>query len=287
MLPEISFGSITIPTFFIVISFSLSLLTLYLSRRVDLFSKNRQQAFDLALILMTAGFVGGRLFHIFYEEWPFYKKYPWQMFYFWQGGFVFFGGFITAVAVTWIYCRWRKISFLNWADFFAPLLSLGHAFGRIGCFLSGCCYGQYCDLPFSINGRHPTTLYLFIGEVFIYFYLLFYERKIIRLQDKENSNLSELKEINKESFYTGAVFMKWLLLHSLLRFYTEYFRDDFRGIFINVGPLGHWSVSQLICFILILTALLYFISKSAVCLRFCSRQKTDHLADSHKIPNLR
>ena len=285
MLPEISFGSITIPTFFIVISFSLSLLTLYLSRRVDLFTKNRQQAFDLALILMIAGFVGGRLFHIFYEEWPFYKKYPLQMLYFWQGGFVFFGGFITAVVATWLYCRWRQTSFLSWADFFAPLLSLGHAFGRVGCFLSGCCYGQYCDLPFAINGRHPTTLYLFIGEVCIYFYLLFYEKRILRLQAKENFNQKEMKLQNQESLYTGAVFMKWLLLHSLLRFYTEYFRDDFRGVFINIGPLGHWSVSQLICFILILIALLYFISKSAVCLRFYNRQKTAHLADSHKIPN--
>ncbi len=249
MMPLITFGGISIPTFFVVISLSLSFLVIYLSHRAEARDMNRQAAFDIAIILMVTGFIGGRLMHVFYEEWPYYQKYPLQVLYFWQGGYVFFGGFILSAVSVYAYCKMKKIDFLAMADFFAPLLSLSHAFGRLGCFFAGCCYGSKCDLPWAIEQRHPTVLYLIIGELLIFSYLRFFEKRL------EKMRRPDLK---------GSVFVKWVMLHSFLRLMVEYYRDDFRGAFYEWPLLGRLSVSQMICVILILLSTGFFISRSSV-----------------------
>ncbi len=247
MMPYLTIGSVTIPTFFIVISLSLSFVIIYLEQRLDNFSGDRRIAYDAVILLMITGIIGGRLMHIFYEEWPYYQKYPIQTLYFWQGGFVFWGGFLFAVFCGFIYSRIKKADFFLYGDFFAPLLSIGHSFGRLGCFFAGCCFGIKCELPWSIEGRHPTALYLAIGELLIFAYLLFFEKKIRSL------NRPELK---------GSVLVKWILLHSLLRYFVEFFRDDFRGAFFDMPLVGSLSVSQLISFVLILFCFGFFIMKS-------------------------
>ncbi len=240
-MPFIDIGSVKVPTFFLVISASLTVLLFFLSARTDQFKKNRKIAFDLALLLMFSGFAGGRLMHVFYEEWPYYLSDPVQILFFWRGGFVFLGGLIACLIAGFIFTKVRKIGFREWADFFTPLFSLAHALGRIGCYLSGCCFGRACELPWASEGRHPTALYLLFGELAIFALLLLMEKgKVYR--------------------YQGSLFMKWLLLHSLLRFSVEYYRDDFRGLFIHLPVFGAISVSQLISLIIMVVASV-FLSK--------------------------
>ena len=255
-MPFLTFGSVSIPTFFIVISLSLSFLVIYLSFRAEKSDLNRQSIFDLALILMLSGFLGGRLMHVFYEEWPYYQKYPIQILYFWQGGYVFFGGFILCFLSSLIYCKVKNIDFLEMADFFAPVLSLSHAFGRLGCFFAGCCYGTKCDIPWSIEGRHPAALYLFFGELLIFAYLKFFEKKILAMAR------TDLK---------GSVFVKWVMLHSFLRLFVEYERDDFRGAFYHWPLMGRLSISQVICVILIFMSTAFFVSRSSVMKKLYNR----------------
>lgn len=240
MMPIIDFGSLHIPTFFLVISLSLSCLMFVLSERVQIFGKDRKIAFDLSLLLMLAGFLGGRLMHVFFEEWEYYSMDPRRIFEFWRGGFVYYGGLLFCFVAALIYCRVKKISFLEWADFFAPLFSLSHALGRIGCLLSGCCFGQYCELPWALDGRHPTVLYLFFGEIAILFVLLHYEQ-------------------SNQPRKVGELFAKWILLHSVLRLNVEFFRDDFRGRFFDIPPFGYLSVSQVISLILMIGVGLFYV----------------------------
>jgi phosphatidylglycerol:prolipoprotein diacylglycerol transferase len=73
-------------------------------------------------------------------------------------GFVFFGGLVGAVLSGWIFARWRGLSFTRGADYFAVAVPIGHAIGRIGCFVTGCCAG---------HPPHPVQLYETGGLVLI------------------------------------------------------------------------------------------------------------------------
>src|SRR5690606_9254272 len=101
--------------------------------------------------VMIGGFVGARLFHVFYEAWDVYRDNPWLIVQFWRGGFVFYGGFAGALVAAWMTLRLKKESFLEWANFFAPVIAVTYAIGRIGCFLNGCCYGDYCQWPWAVE----------------------------------------------------------------------------------------------------------------------------------------
>ncbi|MBC7741645.1 MAG: prolipoprotein diacylglyceryl transferase [Bdellovibrionaceae bacterium] len=248
MIPEIVLGAIRIPTFFLVISLSLSILLVFLSKRVDQFGKSRTHAFNLALILMAAGFIGGRLMHVFYEDWAYYRADLVQILFFWNGGFVFYGGMLACLAAAWLYVKFQKLNFFEWADFFTPLLSLSHALGRVGCLLAGCCYGSMCLLPWALDNRHPTALYLIGGELIIFAYVRWCERAVIKGSAKIPPR--------------GQLFIKWVFLHSLLRFEVEYFRDDFRGHFFTLPAFGSISISQMICLIFMMLAIVYFIVSS-------------------------
>ena len=242
MIPYIFVGSLPIPTYFLVISLSLSFLLVLLSYRVDKFCSRISRGVRYWLLLMASGFFGGRLMHVFYEEWDYYRPHPEQILYFWNGGFVFLGGLISCLITGYLFTKIKKIKFSEWADFFTPLFSLAHAFGRLGCFLAGCCFGSECILPWAYAGRHPTALYLAGGEFLIFLLLLLAEKK-----QKFHSN--------------GILFVNWLLLHSLMRFYVEFFRDDFRGVFLQIPVFGSLSVSQVISLIIIVGCAVFFFYK--------------------------
>lgn len=61
------------------------------------------------------------------------------------GGSVFYGGMLGGLAAGTIYLRCKHLPLKQFADIAAPSIPLFHCFGRIGCFLGGCCYGIECD----------------------------------------------------------------------------------------------------------------------------------------------
>ena len=62
----------------------------------------------------------------------------------WEGGLVFYGGLALGTVAALCVLYWRKLPPGKVADVMAPSLALGLAFGRIGCFLCGCCWGDVC-----------------------------------------------------------------------------------------------------------------------------------------------
>lgn len=241
MWPLIQLGpNLYIPTYFFWISFTYSLCFVYLAWRAERFEMPRSFALDLAFAMMIGGFLGARFFSVFYEEWPYYRTHPSEIFKFWHGGFVFYGGLLGAIAVGLLMIKWRRRdNFWVWADFFAPILSLGYAVGRIGCFLAGCCYGKLCSLPWAIEfhhswlpqgPRHPTQLYACFWEFAVFFF-------ITRFEDRFHRRAA------------GYAFSVWLTLHAIGRIIMEHYRDDDRG-----PALMGLSVSTVISLALILLA---------------------------------
>jgi len=109
---------------------------------------------NFGLYALLAGVGGARLCHVIHN-WSAYRDNLREIFAIWSGGLEFLGGFIAALAVMLIYFRRKKLPILKFLDILAPALMLGLAFGRMGCFLNGCCFGGTCDLPWAI--RFPAV----------------------------------------------------------------------------------------------------------------------------------
>jgi len=101
---------------------------------------------DMGLYALFGGIVGSRLVYVLQNA-DYYlntSRPGWSLadlFKIWEGGLVFYGGFIGAFGVVIVMARLRKQRLLAILDILAPSVALGHAFGRIGCFLRGCCFG--------------------------------------------------------------------------------------------------------------------------------------------------
>ena len=104
---------------------------------------------DSTLVAITAGIAGARIFYVI-QFWS--EQFAWRPFYevfaVWHGGLVFYGGLIGATLATLVFLRVKGLSreeIWGLADCAAVGVVLGLAFGRIGCFLNGCCFGRPTD----------------------------------------------------------------------------------------------------------------------------------------------
>ncbi len=103
----------------------------------------------LGLTLLFA-FVGTRAWYL----WQNHEAYDWRIFKNWQSGFVWYGGLALGVPAGIGYARMRGANIAQVCDVTAPNIMLGLGFGRIGCFLNGCCYGSVTN-KFFLAVRYP------------------------------------------------------------------------------------------------------------------------------------
>ena len=196
---------------------------------------------DLAFWLVVSGLIGSRLTYGLVNARSFFQSCvdgegPWwrsctSLLAIWEGGLVFYGGVAAAALVALIFARREGWSFGSVGDLFAPALAIGHAFGRLGCFAAGCCFGKETasrigvafprgSVAFEVLQRagavplgagetrplHPVQLYEAAGELAL-FGLLCFLRPRLRRQP-------------------GALLLCYLGLYALLRFVVEIFRGD-------------------------------------------------------------
>ncbi|WP_413558744.1 prolipoprotein diacylglyceryl transferase [Bdellovibrio sp. HCB209] len=237
MFPTIQLTSeIQIPTYYLVISIVAAICLFWVVRRSHQFKLSPTRALDLGLLIMVFGFIGGRLFHVFYENFTYYQEDFMRILYFWDGGFVFYGGALLAgfAGISYLFFKAHD-EIENYIDLFAPVLALSYGLGRVACFLAGCCYGRSCDLPWAVNGRHPAQLYAVFWELGVLMILLGLEK-----------SRAEMKFFK----VPGRIFYFWMVLHGLGRLIMESFRDDFRG------PTIGFSISSWISWGIIILGLL-------------------------------
>ena len=97
---------------------------------------------NLLMLMLFSGIIGARLEYV-REFWG--REFAsdlFRVFKVWEGGLVFYGGLILALVVFFVWCRVRRERMAPVADLFATVIPLAHAFGRVGCFFFGCCYGR-------------------------------------------------------------------------------------------------------------------------------------------------
>ncbi|HPD16651.1 MAG TPA: prolipoprotein diacylglyceryl transferase [Planctomycetota bacterium] len=111
---------------------------------------------NLVLLSILAGVVGSRILWFALYRDP--KDSWWVLIEVWKGGLVFYGGLIAAAVADYVYLRLTRQDVWRIADAAAPAIALGQAFGRLGCFLNGCCFGGVCSTSFPLQVRFPAVL---------------------------------------------------------------------------------------------------------------------------------
>jgi phosphatidylglycerol---prolipoprotein diacylglyceryl transferase len=170
MIPFLHIGSLSIPTFGLMLALGLLVSAYVLQadfnrRREQLVAKgylkndpknpNRDEGFLIIGIAGIAGILGAKLYHAFQDP------DTWKSELFSRYGFAWFGGFLGGFIALVILARYFEIPILEFLDICAPAACVGYAIGRIGCLLSGDGdYGIPTSLPWGMsfpNGVVPTT----------------------------------------------------------------------------------------------------------------------------------
>ena len=113
---------------------------------------------DFGLYVVLWGVIGARVFHVFERHDLYFTsgKGILNALAIWNGGLVFYGGLIGGMTYV-VYYAWKHGNgvgtLLNIFDLGAPCVLFGLAFGRVGCFLNGCCFGRPTDLPWAVAYR--------------------------------------------------------------------------------------------------------------------------------------
>ena len=207
----------------------------------------------LFLILLLAAIIGGKVF-LFFEKPDFYLEHPGSLL---TGkGFVFYGSLLFTIPVMLLFFKKNHLPILPMLDIMAITTCIVHFFGRIGCFMAGCCHGIEWHGPLAVvysdpaclaplhTPMHPTQLYSALMIIIILVLLL-------------------IIKINKQ--FNGQLFLLYLMFYAVGRSTVETFRGDIsRGYVID----NYVSHSQFISILVFLAALYFYFkvknSKKAV-----------------------
>ncbi len=239
-------GSITIYSygFCIAIGALLGFLYMYQQGKKE-FGLTFDQSNNLFIMLVLAGIIGGKLFLIF-EEPSLYLHQPKRLIS--GSGFVFYGSLLLTIPIMLWYFKKIKVPVLGMLDVMAIVTCIVHGFGRIGCFMAGCCYGIPTDSFLGViftdvkcqaeplnTSLHPTQLY----EATLIFIIM---------------TVLWLFKSRKE--FNGQLFLLYLMTYAFGRGVLELFRGDIERGFVVEGILSN---SQLISLLVISLSAYFYV----------------------------
>ena len=222
-----SIGGLTVHGYGLCIGLGIAAALLLIWRRAEERRLDAKTVNTLVLLILAAGFAGAKIFFLF-AHWSEFRANPPGVL--GSEGFVVYGGIVCGLGAAYLYCRKRSLPFLRWADCFVPGVALAQGFGRIGCFLAGCCFGKPTDSIFGVvfpaGSAAPAGVPLWPVQLFSAAGDLLLAGTLLLLEKKRRG----------DGLLTGA----YLLLYSVGRFLIEFLRADPRG------AVGIFSTSQLI-----------------------------------------
>jgi phosphatidylglycerol:prolipoprotein diacylglycerol transferase len=193
------------------------------SRRAPRSGIAGERIVDLGPWLILGTLVGARGFYVVSYWREFFAQQPWwEMFAVHHGGLIFYGGLLGASLAVMLYARVKRVALWSLADVLAPSVTLGHALGRVGCLLNGCCFGRPTDLPWAVcypaghetfpkeataaTPVHPVQLYEAALNLALY---------------------AGLAWVFRRRQFAGQVFAVYLISYAVLRVFVESFRGDY------------------------------------------------------------
>jgi phosphatidylglycerol:prolipoprotein diacylglycerol transferase len=210
MYPKLfSFGPFTLYSYGLMLALAVLLSGGLLAREAGKrMGIARDVVYDLVFWVVLSGIAGARLFYVFLNL-KYFISSPLEIVMLWNGGLAWQGSFFGGLAAFVVYLRKKNIPVWRFLDLAAPYVALGHAIGRVGCLLNGCCYGKPVAwglvFPSFDVAVHPTQVYMSLTQLVIFV--------LLRIAASRN-------------FRDGQIFVWYLLLSSIDRFFIEFFRAD-------------------------------------------------------------
>lgn len=260
-----------VSSYFALLLLGYAIGTYLAARRAEAMGLDRDIVIDGGLYSLIWGVVGGRALHVVADGhfWNYVyacvdpAKVVWQVteaqcrevagvwdaaanvchasernclavFEFWRGGLAYYGGLMVGLVFGVRFMRKEGFPVGRGLDLVACALALGLFFGRMGCFLGGCCFGGQSHGPFAIRFPagspaseaqwregllslpslpslpvHPTQLYEAFGSLIIAGWLYFV--------------------VEPRKRFDGQVMLVFLAAYGVLRFALEFLRADERG----------------------------------------------------------
>lgn len=236
MYPYIQF---TLPSYSVLAALGAIMVLIFLFFRTDKFGVKFKDFLTMFAVCAVFGAIGSRVVFII-------SRIPWLIFHLsldnmlktvLGGGFVYYGGLFGVLLGILVYCKLLKLEAAPVYNMVTPAIPLFHIFGRIGCFLAGCCYGFKLPVSFHIGGvvfdRFPTQLVESGFNVILFLAIYLLQKK-----------------------FTHVKWIRvYLMSYAVFRFFIEFTRgDELRGFFFGL------STSQAISlFVLIACVISYFL----------------------------
>ena len=225
----VNIGNLSIYWYAIFIVSAFAIAILFLKRDDGKYKIKFEDIMELFLVLIPVSIVFARLYFVIFK-FDYYINNPVEILDIRNGGLAIYGGIIGAIITILVFCKIKKINFLDVLDYIVPYLALGQAIGRWGNFFNGEAHGSITSniLRMGIveNGTyievHPTFLYESICNLVI-FLILYCMR-------------------NKRQ-YRGQLTYIYLTLYGLIRAIIE-------GVRTDSLMLDNFRISQVISILL-------------------------------------
>lgn len=182
------------------------------------------------------GIIGARIYQVLFWDRKMYFSHPLEILKIWNGGMAIQGTIIAVVFYLLYRSRKDSIPFFKITDFLVPAMLLGHAIGRIGCFLNGDSYGRITNFVLGVHFpgldgyRHPTQLYE-AALNFLGFLLL--------------------NKLSKKKLKQGTMTALYLIYYGTIRFFVQSLRADTTYVF-GISAVHAMSVAFLLTGLLII-----------------------------------
>jgi phosphatidylglycerol:prolipoprotein diacylglycerol transferase len=239
VLIDLGFYKIPMYGFLLIIGVGLGLWLA--GRRAAAAGVPGDRVFDLGTWVVLWGLAGGKLALVVTE--PRHLSSLDGLLGLLRAGGVFYGGLIAAVIAAAVLFRRYHLPLLPVVDVLAPSVALGHAFGRLGCFSAGCCYGAACDEPWAVTFTHPLAAEISGTPLHVPLHPTQLYEAAFNL-----ANWLFLEWLFRRRLPPGSVFGAYLISYGIGRFVIELFRGDADRGFVFGGAL---STSQAIAAVMV------------------------------------
>lgn len=196
----------------------------WVSRRKQMGMKREEDVWLLINVILFGGFLGGRVLFLLEYVRPWSDEF-WATLFSVNRGFSVMGAFVGVAGGVYLLARRLKVEPLRLLDYVCQVAPFWHVFGRLGCFMAGCCFGLPTTMPWGVRFTnessmiphellgtplHPTQLYEAIGNLIIAAALYFFV----------------LPRLEKGKLRPGVLSACYFISYGALRFANEFFRGD-------------------------------------------------------------